>query len=193
MKTKTKRTRLTPVFNGKIIQLNEEETILPNGHRKSFEIVRHPGAAAIVPLKENGSVILIRQYRYAVDGYLLEIPAGTLHPGEDPMVCAARELEEEIGYKAIRWQKLLPIFTAPGFCDEKIHLYLAQGLRETRQRLDRDEIIERIEMPLSEAIAKILDGTICDAKSIAALTRVYLRRQKNYISNEGMHVRTSNL
>lgn len=179
MKAKTKAKRLTPVFKGKIIQLNQEETTLPNGLQVCFEIVRHPGAAAIVPLKENGNVILIRQYRYAVSDYLLEIPAGTLHPGEDPMVCAARELEEEVGYKATRWEKLLPIFTAPGFCDEKIHLYLAQGLRETKQRLDRDEIIERIEMPLSEAITKILDGTICDAKSITALTRVYLRRQKN--------------
>lgn len=179
MKTKTKRNRLTPVFKGKILQLNQEEATLPNGLQVCFEIVRHPGATAIVPLKENGNVILIRQYRYAVSDYLLEIPAGTLHPGEDPMVCAARELEEEIGYKATRWEKLLPIFTAPGFCDEKIHLYLAQGLRETKQRLDQDEIIERVEMPLSEAVTKILDGTICDAKSIAALTRVYLRRQKN--------------
>ena len=123
-------------------------------------------------------MILIRQYRYAVSDYLLEIPAGTLKPGENPADCAARELEEEIGYTATRWQELFPIFTAPGFCDEKIHLYLVQGLRETKQRLDHDEIIERVEMPLSEAIAKIVDGTICDAKSIAGLTRVYLRRQK---------------
>jgi ADP-ribose pyrophosphatase len=178
MKTKTKRNRLTPVFKGKIIQLNQEEITLPNGRPACFEIVRHPGASAIVPLKENGNVILIRQYRYAVDDYLLEIPAGTSNPGEDPAVCAARELEEEIGYKATRWQKLLPIFTAPGFCDEKIHLYLAEGLRQTKQHLDQDEIIERVEMPLSEAVAKILDGTICDAKSISGLMRVYLRQQK---------------
>ncbi len=175
MKTKIKRNRLTPIFRGKIIQLSQEEITLPNGRETCFEIIRHPGATAIVPLKENGDVILIRQYRYAVDDYLLEIPAGTLHSGEDPMVCAARELEEEIGYTASRWEKLLPIFTAPGFCDEKIHLYLAQGLRETKQRLDQDEIIERVEMPLAEAVAKILDGTICDAKSIAGLSRVYLK------------------
>jgi len=178
VKAKAKAKRLTPVFKGKIIQLSQEETTLPNGLQVCFEIVRHPGAAAIVPLKENGNVILIRQYRYAVDDYLLEIPAGTLHSGEDPTVCAARELEEEVGYQATRWEKLLPIFTAPGFCDEKIHLYLAQGLRETKQRLDRDEIIERVEMPLSEAVTKILDGTICDAKSISGLMRVYLRQQK---------------
>ena len=178
MKAKTKATRRTPVFKGKIIQLNQEETTLPNGLQVCFEIVRHPGATAIVPLKENGDVILIRQYRHAAGDYLLEIPAGTLNAGEDPMACAVRELEEEIGCKASRWKELLPIFTAPGFCDEKIHLYLAQGLRETKQNLDHDEIIERVEMPFSEAIAKILDGTICDAKSIAGLTRVYLRQQK---------------
>jgi len=178
MKSKSKINRLTPVFKGKIIQLNQEEIILPNGQPACFEIVRHPGATAIVPLKENGEVILIRQYRYAVDDYLLEIPAGTLNPGEDPMACAVRELEEEIGYKASRWQELLPIFTAPGFCDEEIHLYLAQGLSETKQNLDEDEIIERVEMPFSEAIARILDGTIRDAKSIAGLTRVYLQQQK---------------
>jgi ADP-ribose pyrophosphatase len=122
-------------------------------------------------------VFLIRQYRYAVNDYLLEIPASTLNQ-EDPMTCAVRELEEEIGCKASRWQELLPIFTAPGFCDEEIHLYLAQGLSETKQNLDEDEIIERVEMPFPEAIARILDGTIRDAKSIAGLTRVYLRQQK---------------
>jgi ADP-ribose diphosphatase len=178
MKSKIKKGRLTPIFKGKIIELNQEETTLPNGRRAVFEIIRHPGATAIVPLKENGEVVLIRQYRYATNGYLMEIPAGTLKPGESPAACAARELEEEIGYTASRWEELLPIFTAPGFCDEKIHLYLAQGLRETKQHLDQDEIIEKVEMSLVEAISKILDGTICDAKSIAGLTRVYLRQQK---------------
>jgi ADP-ribose pyrophosphatase len=175
---KAKPSRITQIFKGRIIHLNQEEVALPNGVEAHLEIVRHPGATAIVPLKENGDVVLIRQYRHAVGEYLLEIPAGTLNPGENPKSCAVRELEEEIGCKADRWQELLPIFTAPGFCDEEIHLYLAQGLRETKQNLDRDEIIERVEMPFSEAIAKVLDGTIRDAKSIAGLTRVYLRQHK---------------
>jgi ADP-ribose pyrophosphatase len=175
---KAKADRITQVFKGRIIKLNQEEITLPNGVETRLEIVRHPGATAIVPLKENGDVILVRQYRHAVGEYLLEIPAGTLNPGEDPKSCAVRELEEEIGCKADRWQELLPIFTAPGFCDEQIYLYLAQGLRETKQNLDHDEIIERVEMPFSEAIARVLDGTIRDAKSIAGLMRVYLRQQK---------------
>jgi ADP-ribose pyrophosphatase len=140
-----------------------------------LEVVRHPGAAAVVPLKDDGTVILIRQFRHAAGGFIYEIPAGKLHSGEDPTVCAARELEEEVGYRADRFELLSSIFTAPGFTDEVIHIYKATELTVGRQHLDRDEVLEVIEMPLSEAIRMIEAGAIRDAKSIVGLQAVYLR------------------
>jgi ADP-ribose pyrophosphatase len=105
----------------------------------------------------------------------LRIPAGKLDPGEDPLSCSARELEEEIGYRAATFSLLSSIFTAPGFADEVIHVYKATGLTQGRQQLDRDEVLEVIEMPLADAIRKIEDGTIRDAKTIVGLQAVYIR------------------
>ena len=128
----------------------------------------------MVPMKEDGTVVLIRQFRHAAAGFIFEIPAGKLHPGEDPEVCAGRELEEEIGYRAGRLQLLSSIFTAPGFTDEVIHVYKATGLTKTKQSLDRDEVLELVEMPLGDAIAMIGTGAIRDAKTIIGLQSVYL-------------------
>jgi ADP-ribose pyrophosphatase len=163
------------IFSGKVIALNIDTVTLPNGITVDLEMVRHPGAAAVVPWKENGIVVLIRQFRHAAGGFIYEIPAGKLHPGENPQDCAARELEEEIGYQAGRFERLSSIFTAPGFTDEVIHLYKATGLTKGRQQLDRDEVLEVIEMPIAEAIGKIQDGTIRDAKTIVGLQTVYLQ------------------
>jgi ADP-ribose pyrophosphatase len=163
------------IFTGKVIALNIDTVTLPNGITVDLEMVRHPGAAAVVPWKENGIVVLIRQFRHAAGGFIYEIPAGKLHPGENPQDCAARELEEEIGYQAGRFERLSSIFTAPGFTDEVIHLYKATGLTKGRQQLDRDEVLEVIEMPIAEAIGKIQDGTIRDAKTIVGLQTVYLQ------------------
>ena len=124
---------------------------------------------------DDGTVVLIRQFRHAAGGFIYEIPAGKLHPGEDPLRCAARELEEEVGYRAGRLDLLSSIFTAPGFTDEVIHVYKATGLTKGRQQLDRDEVLDVIEMPLSDAMDKIEDGTIRDAKTIVGLQAVYLR------------------
>jgi ADP-ribose pyrophosphatase len=132
-------------------------------------------AAAVVPMKDDGTVILIRQFRHAAGGFIYEIPAGKLHPGEDPRVCAARELEEEVGYRSGSFELLSSIFTAPGFTDEVIHIYKATGLTAGQQQLDRDEVLEVIEMPLTEAIRMIETGVIRDAKSIVGLQAVYLR------------------
>ena len=129
----------------------------------------------MVPLKDDGTVVLIRQFRHAAGGFIYEIPAGKLQPGEDPTVCAARELEEEIGYRSGRLELLSSIFTAPGFTDEVIHIYKATELMAGRQHLDRDEVLEVIEMPLSKAISMIETGAIRDAKSIVGLQAVYLR------------------
>ena len=162
------------IYTGKVVTLNIDSVQLPNGETVDLETIRHPGAAAVVPLKEDGTVILIRQFRHAAGGFIYEIPAGKLHPGEDPLHCASRELEEEVGYRASSFELLSSIFTAPGFADEVIHLYKATGLTKGRQQLDRDEVLEIIEMPLSEAVAKIGDGTIRDAKTIIGLQTVHI-------------------
>lgn len=146
---------------------------LPNGKTITLDLVRHPGASAVVPLKKNGQVVLVHQYRHATGGYLYEIPAGKLSRGEKPEDCAIREVEEEVGYRVGKLQKLTSIFTAPGFCDEVIHLYLGTELTATAQNLDEDEIIEIIELPFEEAMAKIINQTIRDAKSIIGLQLAY--------------------
>jgi ADP-ribose pyrophosphatase len=160
------------IFSGKVVTVDIDTVTLPNGVTVDLEIVRHPGAAAVVPLKEDGTVVLIKQFRHAAGGFIYEIPAGKLHQGEDPTHCAARELEEEIGYVAGRLERLTSILTAPGFTDEVIHIYKATGLRAGRQQLDRDEVLEVLEIPLVEALKMIRAGTIRDAKTIIALQLV---------------------
>ncbi len=163
------------IYTGIVVNLNVDTVTLPNGITVDLEVVRHPGAAAVVPLKYDGTVILIKQFRHAAGGFIYEIPAGKLHPGEDPKVCASRELEEEVGYRAGSLELLSSIFTAPGFTDEVIHIYKATGLTIGRQQLDRDEVLEVIEMPLAEAMRMIEAGAIRDAKSIVGLQAVYLQ------------------
>jgi NTP pyrophosphohydrolases including oxidative damage repair enzymes len=160
------------IFTGKVLTLNIDTVTLPNGVTIDLEMVRHPGAAAVVPLKDSGTVVLIKQFRHAAGGFIYEIPAGKLHAGEDPMHCAARELEEEIGYVAGRLDRLTSILTAPGFTDEVIHIYKATALTRGQQQLDRDEVLEVLEIPLEEAIAMIVAGTIRDAKTIVGLQMV---------------------
>lgn len=166
------------IYTGKVVTLNIDTVTLPNGATIDLETVRHPGAAAVVPVKADGTVVLIRQFRHAAGGFIYEIPAGKLHPGEDPLHCASRELEEEVGYRASSFELLSSIFTAPGFADEVIHVYKATGLTQGRQQLDPDEVLDIIEMPLAEAVNKIEDGTIRDAKTIVGLQAVYLRTNR---------------
>ena len=165
------------IYRGRVVNLYVETATLPNGATVEQEVIRHQGAAAVVPLKDDGSVVLIRQYRHATGGYIYEIPAGKLDPGEDPRHCAARELEEEIGCRASSLTRLLSFFTTPGFTDEVIHIFLAAGLSPGTQHLDHDEVLEVVEMPLDVAIARITDGTIRDGKTIVGLQAVYLRRK----------------
>lgn len=163
------------IYKGTVVILNVDTVTLPNGATIDLETIRHPGASAIVPLKEDGTVVLIRQFRHAAGGYIFEIPAGKLSPGEDPIACAERELEEEVGYKACSFELLTSIFTAPGFCDEVIHIYKGTGLTQGTQNLDHDEVLEIVEMPIEQGIAKIKDGTIQDSKTIIGLQSVYLQ------------------
>lgn len=163
------------IYTGRVVTLNIDTVQLPNGVTVDLETIRHPGAAAVVPIKDDGTVVLIRQFRHAAGGFIYEIPAGKLSPGEEPLQCAARELEEEIGYRASSFELLSSIFTAPGFADEVIHVYKATGLTKGRQQLDRDEVLEVVEMPLHLAIERIQDGTIRDGKTIVGLQAVYIK------------------
>ncbi|MDE3226776.1 MAG: NUDIX hydrolase [Nitrospirota bacterium] len=165
------------IYSGRVVTLNLDTVTLPNGATIELEIIRHPGAAAVVPMKDDGTVVLIRQFRHAAGGFIYEIPAGKLGPGENPLLCAAREMEEEIGYRAGSLDLLASIFTAPGFADEVIHIYLGTDLSPSKQQLEHDEVLEIVEMPLERALGLIQDGTIRDGKTIVGLQSVYLRQQ----------------
>jgi ADP-ribose pyrophosphatase len=162
------------VYSGRIVSLDVDTVRFPDGSVGELEMFRHPGASAVVPFLsdpagEDPQVMLIRQYRYAAGGYLYEVPAGRLDEGEDPAVCAHRELEEETGCTAERVERLTTIYTTPGFCDEKIHLFMAVGLTMGEHRREKDEFMEVVTMSLSEALARIERGEIMDAKSVIAL------------------------
>jgi len=159
------------IFRGRTFRLDVDRVRLPNGREMDFEMIHHPGAAAVLPLLPSGEVLLVRQYRYATGGYLLELPAGKLDPGEGPEACARRELEEETGYRPGELVPLGWIWTTPGFTDEKIWLYLATGLEATRQELQDDEVLTLERMPLEQAVAKAVAGEIHDCKTACALLR----------------------
>ncbi|MFN7964122.1 MAG: NUDIX hydrolase [Acidobacteriota bacterium] len=165
------------VYEGKLLKIDREEVALPGGKHATLESIRHPGAAAVVPFLGDGRVVLIRQYRHATGGYLLEIPAGKLDAGEAPERCAAREVEEETGYSAGRLELLGSILTTPGFTDEVIWLYQAHELQFVAQRLESDEVIETLLVPFDEAIAWVQSGKIRDAKSVSALLLAWARRR----------------
>ena len=165
------RLSIREVFRGNTIRLDVDRVRLPNGREMDFEMIHHAGAAAVVPVLASGEVLLVRQYRYATGGYLLEIPAGKLDPGEGPEACARRELEEETGYRPSELTALGWIWTTPGFADERIWLYLATDLEETRQELEDDEILTLEKIPLEEAVARAASGEIHDSKTVCALLR----------------------
>lgn len=153
-------------WKGKILDVHRLEVELPNGHRSARDIVRHPGAAAVVALTESGKIVLVRQYRTAIDRVTVEIPAGKLDPGEDPLDCAKRELHEETGFRAGRIRFLTSIVTSCGFCDEIIHIYLATKLEFDAPNPDDDEFVNVDLVPLHELIDAVLDGKIEDAKTV---------------------------
>jgi ADP-ribose pyrophosphatase len=164
-----KESRVTRVVHrGRSIVVQVEQAELPDGRRVELDVVRHPGAAAVVPFESDDVVLLIRQYRHAAGGTIWEVPAGKLD-GEPPAVCAARELEEEVGRRAARIEPLASILTTPGFTDEVIHLFAAFELSPVPQRLEHDEVIEVVPMPLARALGMIWSGELRDAKSSLAL------------------------
>jgi ADP-ribose diphosphatase len=158
------------IYRGRVVNLAIDEVTLPNGALAHLEVMEHPGAAAVVPLFEDGTVAILRQYRHAVGGWLWEVPAGKLDkPGEEPLECAQRELAEEAGLKASRWQKLGSIYTTPGFCNEIIHLYLARDLSVVPSAHEPDEVIEVHRMTLEAALAMIPTEELRDTKTACAL------------------------
>ena len=158
------------IFDGKILRVEKWQVTCPNGQAAPREIVVHKGAAAVVPVYEDGTTLLVRQHRVSVDRVTLEIPAGKLDSwGEDPYDCAVRELEEETGLKAERFTLLTSVLTTPGFCTEKIAIYLAQGLTQGETHPDEDEFLGLVRMPLDEAIELVMRGDIRDGKTICGL------------------------
>jgi ADP-ribose pyrophosphatase len=162
------------IHTGRVINLDVDTVRFPDGSTGELEMIRHPGAAAVVPFASDPrgndpTVLLIQQYRYATGGTLIEIPAGRLNPGEDPRVCAQRELLEEVGVKAGRMERLTTIWTTPGFTDERIHLFWAADLTAGKHAREPDEFIEVRPKPLSEALQLIRNGEISDAKTALAL------------------------
>ena len=157
------------IHKGRVFQLVRENITLGNGVTADMDYVKHPGATAIVPMMDNTRILLLSQYRHSLGAHIWEIPAGTLDPHEDIQACAERELIEETGYSANRWQKLGEITPLPGYSDERIHIFLAGDLQPAEQNLDSDEIIDVHEVRLEDAVEMIKTGRIQDAKTIAGL------------------------
>jgi len=164
------------IYRGQVVDLSLDRVALSSGHTVTLELIRHPGAAAVVALDSDGCVILVDQYRYATGGRMLEVPAGKLDAGEEPELCAVRELEEETGYRAGRLDPLGWIWTTPGFTDERIWLFLARDLVRHAATPQPDELLEVVRMPFDDAAAAARDGRISDSKSICALLRAHAQR-----------------
>ncbi|MBP7148316.1 MAG: NUDIX hydrolase [Acidobacteria bacterium] len=177
MNDKGEVVRTERVFEGKLLKVDREEVVLPGGKRATLETIRHPGAAAALPFFDDGTVMLIRQYRHAAGGFILEVPAGKLAPGEPPADCIARELEEEIGYRPGRLVELGSILTTPGFTDEVIWLFEAHALEPGQLDLGEDEVIEPVRVPFDTAVGWVLDGTIRDVKSVSSILKAHARRR----------------
>ncbi|HEX2866446.1 MAG TPA: NUDIX hydrolase [Ignavibacteriales bacterium] len=158
------------LFRGKVFDLQVDEIEYNSGNQGVREIAIHPGGAVVVPVKDDGKVIFVRQFRYPLQKVLLELPAGKLEKGEDPMKCAVRELEEETGYKAGHITKLGSIYTTPGFCTEELHIYLATELTPgNHNREEGEHGMEVLEFTQSEIEEKIRSGELVDAKSLSGL------------------------
>lgn len=173
----------TRVYSGRVVQLDLDQVRFPDGTTGTLEMFRHPGASAVVPFIDDPAdddprVLLIRQFRHAAEGYIWEVPAGRLDPGEPPETCARRELEEETGKVAERMERLTTIYTTPGFTDERIHLFLAHGLSAGRQDREADEFLELHEIRWRAVLEMIRRGEISDGKTLSCLMFVECFRRR---------------
>jgi ADP-ribose pyrophosphatase len=172
----------TRLYSGRIVNLDLDSVRFPDGSVGQLEILRHPGASAVVPFLDpprdaDPRVVLIRQFRHAADGFIWEIPAGRLDDGETPEACAGRELEEETGMRARRLERLTTIFTTPGFTDERIHLFLAEGLESGAHHRETDEFMELHTIRWSEVLRLVERGEIVDGKTLVSLLFVQCFRR----------------
>lgn len=166
------------IFDGTLLNVKRDYVELPNGNKSVREWIKHPGAAAVLPVLPDGRMIFVRQYRYPIQQVTLEIPAGKLDAvDEEPLVCAKRELSEETGYEADKYHFLTKLATTVGFSNEFIYVYAADGLTPGKQHTDEDEFINVVLLTMDEAMAKVKSGEICDAKSIVAIL-LYRELQK---------------
>ncbi|MVP00121.1 NUDIX hydrolase [Paenibacillus lutrae] len=161
--------RTEPIFQGKVISLQVDHVRLPNGEMATREIVKHPGAVGVLAITGDDRMIVVEQYRKPLGKSQVEIPAGKLDPGEEPMTAALRELEEETGYRSESLQPVCSFYTSPGFADEILHLFAAQGLTAGEARPDEDEFLECTAITMEEAKELIAQGRISDAKTITAV------------------------
>ncbi|MDS9470772.1 NUDIX hydrolase [Sporosarcina pasteurii] len=167
------------IYEGKIISLQVDDVELPDGNHAKRELVKHPGAVALIPITDEGKIIVVKQYRKAIERAIVEIPAGRIEPNEDPKLTAIRELEEETGYGTHDITYLQSFATSPGFADEIIHLYVAKDLYKIEDPAegDEDEFIERLEVSIEEAEKMVATGEIYDAKTAFAI--LYVKHQLN--------------
>ena len=174
-----KATTLTSreIHRGRLFSFTVEDVRLPNGNDAQYSIIRHPGSTGIVPIADDGTVVMTRQYRHAVGQYLLEIPAGTIENDESPLDCAIRELEEETGYTAREFTEIAQVYIVPAYSDERIYVYLARGLKPATQHLDADEVLEVVKYPFDEVLRLIGDNVIVDALTVLSIhqAHMYLR------------------
>lgn len=160
------------VFQGRVVQVLQDEAQLPDGNRALRDVVRHPGGAAVLALEEDGTVWLVRQFRYPLGEVLLELPAGKLDRGEDPALAARRELSEETGLEAGRWDDLGHILVSPGYCDERIYLYLARDLHRSQRHPDEDEFLDVTTLPFQTLLEQVMRGAVTDGKTVALTLKV---------------------
>ncbi len=162
------------IFKGKVISVHHDEVSLENGNTAMREVVYHNGGVCVLPLLDNGDVLFVKQFRYPYREEVLELPAGKLEKGEDPFVSAQRELLEETGATAKEYISLGKLYPSPGYCSEVISMYLARDLVFSAQKLDEDEFLDVVRIPLEKAVKMVLDGSITDAKTQAAILKTHI-------------------
>ncbi len=160
------------IFEGRVVTLTVDRVKLENGHTSTREVVHHRGGACVAPLTDDGQVYLVRQFRYALNEELWELPAGKLEPGEDPFASVQRELGEECGLTADRYVDLGPVYPTVGYCSEIIYCWAATGLHPCDMHLDEDEFLTPVKMPLDQAVEMVLSGEIRDGKTVACLLKI---------------------